>query len=243
MELPYFYEKDIRIPLHSLSEETSKHCVLVLRMKPGELLQLTDGNGNLFTATIINTNKKHCEVHVEDNYKKEQITSNLKPVTANISIGISLLKNPSRFEWFLEKSAEIGVSEIIPLICEHTERKNFRYERMNNILISAMLQSRQTWLCRLHEPEKFNQVISHSFRGLKAIAYCAEDKKTKLTEAIDKNEGAIVLIGPEGDFSWAEIQAAIEKNFVPVSLGNTRLRSETAGIVAATLLCNISGIN
>src|SRR6187399_1833673 len=141
MNLPYFYEENIQEPVHTLSEETSRHCVQVLRMTNGEQLQLTDGKGNLFFATISDANKKHCRVIV-DNLRRQPDT---EPGRKKISVAISLLKNPSRFEWFLEKAAEIGVSEIIPLICEHTEKENFRYERMNNILISAMLQSRQTW--------------------------------------------------------------------------------------------------
>jgi len=238
MSLPYFYEKNIHTPSHILSEETSKHCVQVLRMKEGERMQLTDGEGNLFTATIMHAEKKQCTVNVEDVKFRQPATGNQQPESIKISIAISLLKNPSRFEWFLEKVAEIGVSEIIPLICEHTEKERFRYERMNYILISAMLQSRQTWLCRLHHPEKFYDVISASFNGLKLIAHCADANKRGLTETVIENDRIIILIGPEGDFSKKEIESALEKNFLPVSLGNTRLRSETAGIVAAALLCN-----
>jgi 16S rRNA (uracil1498-N3)-methyltransferase len=233
MNLPYFYEEEIRAPLHVLSEETSKHCVQVLRMKSGEQLQITDGSGNLFTATITNADKKHCEIRIET-------TENHNSPATNISIAISLLKNPSRFEWFLEKAMEIGVSEITPLICDRTEQKHFRYERMNGILISAMLQSRQTWLCDLHQPEKFNQVVNRTFADMKFIAHCAEGTKRNLVELTPGSNHALILIGPEGDFSAAEIQAAIEKNFTPVSLGDTRLRSETAGMVSAALLCNRS---
>ena len=234
MNLPYFYEENIHEPVHTLSEETSRHCVQVLRMKNGEQLQLTDGKGNRFLATISDANKKHRRVIV-DNLRRQPHS---EPGIRKISIAISLLKNPSRFEWFLEKAAEIGVSEIIPLICEHTEKENFRFERMNNILISAMLQSRQTWLCELHLPEKFDHVIDHTFTGLKLIAHCAQDKKENVVNLTGNERDVCMLIGPEGDFSRAEIQAATAKNFIPVSLGETRLRSETAGLVAATLLIN-----
>ena len=234
MTLPYFYEENIQEPVHTLSEETSRHCVQVLRMKNGEQLQLTDGKGNLFFATISDANKKHCRVIV-DNLRRQPDTG---PGRKKISVAISLLKNPSRFEWFLEKAAEIGVSEIIPLICEHTEKENFRYERMNNILISAMLQSRQAWLCGLHQPKQFENVINRTFAGLKLIAHCAEDKKENVANLTGTDKDVCMLIGPEGDFSRAEIQAATAKNFIPVSLGDTRLRSETAGLVAATLLMN-----
>src|SRR4051812_38723506 len=140
MSLPYFFINDFgNSKTIILPEETSKHCVQVLRMKEDEQLQLTDGKGNLLTVRILSADRKHCTVNVEE--KKFQ-----QPTTRKISIAISLLKKESRFEWFLEKATEIGISEIIPLSCERTERQHFRFDRMNNILISAMLQSRQTWL-------------------------------------------------------------------------------------------------
>jgi len=231
MNFPYFYEENIVTPTHVLSEETSKHCVQVLRMKEGEHLQLTNGKGNLFTAIIIDANKKHCTVKIET-------ITNKQLHTTNISIAISLLKNPSRFEWFLEKATEIGVKEIIPLICEHTEKENFRFDRMNNILISAMLQSQQTWLPQLHQPKRFIDFISEDFDAIKLIAHCVEEEKKSITDLNISNQNKLVLIGPEGDFSNNEIQYALQKNFIPVTLGNTRLRTETAGIVASVLLNN-----
>jgi 16S rRNA (uracil1498-N3)-methyltransferase len=233
MNLPYFYEENIQQPIRVLSEETSRHCIQVLRMKEGEQLQLTDGKGNLFTATIINPNKKSCEVKV-------QTTSFELRTMSTVSVAISLLKNPSRLEWFMEKATEIGVGEIIPLICDHTEKQNFRYDRMQNILVSAMLQSQQTWLPRLHQPKKFIDFISEGFDGLKLVAHCIEEEKYSPGALMNehKDQNKLILIGPEGDFSNAEIRAALEKKFMPVSLGTTRLRTETAGIVAATLLCN-----
>lgn len=231
MSIPFFYEPFITKPIHILSEETSKHCIQVLRMKKDEQLELTDGKGNLYTAEIINANKKHCEVNIKE-------STNYKPPTTNISIAISLLKNPARFEWFLEKATEIGVSQIYPVICDYTEKENFRYERMNGILISAMLQSKQTWLIKLYQPKKIIELINENFEGVKLIAHCKEDKKSFINQLDLKNKSALILIGPEGDFSQSEIDAALSKNFLPVSLGETRLRTETAGIVAAALLCN-----
>ncbi len=229
MNLPYFFEPVISMHNHTLSEETSKHCVQVLRMKENEKLQLTDGKGNLFTAIITSADKKNCEVRIEEiiNYKR---------TTSNISIAISLLKNPTRLEWFMEKATEIGITEIIPLICAHTEKENFRYERMNNIIISAMLQSKQTWLPELQQPKKFETFINEEFNGLKLIAHCADEKKEFLNVVIDPAKNKLILIGPEGDFSQSEINAALANNFIAVNLGNTRLRTETAGIVAVTLL-------
>lgn len=228
MNLPYFYEPSVTQPHHVLSEETSKHCIQVLRMKEGEQMQLTDGKSNLFIATILRADKKNCVVKIED--------TSLQQTTSNISIAISLLKNPTRLEWFIEKAAEIGVKEIQPLVCEHTEKENFRFDRMNNILISAMLQSRQTWLPQLHQPKKFIDFINEDFAGLKLIAHCAEEKKQSLKDFTNQTTNKLILIGPEGDFSLSEIESALKQNFIPVSLGNTRLRSETAGIVAATFL-------
>ncbi|MEP6684429.1 MAG: 16S rRNA (uracil(1498)-N(3))-methyltransferase [Parafilimonas sp.] len=233
MNLPYFYEQNIQQPIFILSEETSKHCVQVLRMKNGAQLQLTDGNGNLFSATIINADKKNCEVQIEAVRYEQRSAS-------NISIAISLLKNPTRFEWFIEKATEIGITEIIPLICEHTEKENFRFERMNHILVSAMLQSKQSWLPKLHQPKKFNAFIKEDFDGLRLIAHCVETEKKSLLELATQNKNKLMLIGPEGDFSNAEIELALQQKYIPVTLGTTRLRAETAGIVAASLLCNLN---
>jgi 16S rRNA (uracil1498-N3)-methyltransferase len=232
MPSPYFYEQELtpKTTVFTLSEDTSKHCVQVLRMKEGEQLNLTDGRGGLFEASILSPDKKNTEVSISASCFKPQ-------AVRNVSIGISLLKNTSRFEWFLEKATEIGVSEIIPLICDRTERQHFRHERMNNILISAMLQSQQTWLPVLHEPKKFEEIISAE-PSQKFIAHCEEEQKQELKN-FSFNEKVLVLIGPEGDFTPGEISLALQNHFHPVSLGQTRLRTETAGMVAATLLMNL----
>lgn len=232
MSLPYFFIHDFgNTNTITLPEETSKHCIQVLRMKEDEQLQLTDGKGNLFTTRITNADKKHCVVAVEE--KKFQ-----QPNSKKISIAISLLKNTNRFEWFLEKATEIGVNEIIPLLCERTERQHFRFERMNNILISAMLQSQQAWLPFLHEPQPFERIIASSTYSQKLIAHCEDDNnKNNIASVVTSNETQI-LIGPEGDFTQQEIDMALKNNYRSVSLGQTRLRSETAGVVAAALLMN-----
>jgi 16S rRNA (uracil1498-N3)-methyltransferase len=236
MALPFFYKENIETKEQGvvLDEDTSKHIVQVLRMQNGEQLQLTDGKGNLFTCEITDNNRKRCEVSII------QATDNRRRTT-EITIAISLLKNSSRFEWFLEKATEIGVTEIIPLICTRTEKQNFRHERMNGILISAMLQSQQTWLPVLHEPVKFNEAISKATKQEKFIAHCEDESgKVQLTnKLINKETNKLILIGPEGDFTKEEIEAALKNNFIPVALGDTRLRTETAGIVAATLLRNL----
>lgn len=199
-------------------------------MKTGEQLNLTDGKGNLLTAKIISNHKKHCEVKVSDSYFTPQ---NARKIT----IGISLLKNNSRFEWFLEKVTEIGIHEIIPMICKRTEKQKFRKERMQSILIASMLQSQQSWLPQLFDPIGFDSVVINSKHHQKFIAHCIEEEKRNLSDLVNESlSSQIILIGPEGDFTSEEVNLAIEHHFDAVSLGNTRLRAETAGLVASTLL-------
>lgn len=213
-----------------LDEDTSKHVVNVLRMKKGEEVLLTNGKGKKAKAAIIDDNRKRCEVKISST-KTEDERKN------KVCIGISLIKNASRFEWFLEKATEIGVHEILPLICARTEKEKFRFDRMQNILISAMLQSQQCWLPVLHEPTGFENAVHLPFEK-KFIAHCEQSTKRELThESIGHLNGQLILIGPEGDFTHDEISRAIENNFLPVSLGETRLRTETAGIAAAVILC------
>lgn len=233
MALPFFYIKEFDPGQNTivLDEDTSRHIVQVLRMKEGEKINLTEGKGNLITCEIREAHKKYCKVEI-------QATSNQKPVTRNITIAISLLKNASRFEWFLEKATEIGVSEIIPLVCERTEKEKFRFERLNAILISAMLQSQQCWLPILHQPIEFGNLIIRQFDNYKKlIAHCEKSNKEQLDHLhISTSSQYLICIGPEGDFTNDEIRSAIQNRFIAVSLGETRLRTETAGVVAATLL-------
>jgi len=231
MQLPYFYEPSItNTSLFTLSEETSKHCIQVLRMKEGELINLTDGKGNAFTAAIKQADKKHSVVTIQSH--------EYSPMQERVvSLAVSLVKNAARFEWLLEKATEIGISEIIPLLCKRTERQHFRFDRMNSILISAMLQSRQTWLPVLQEPTSLQQVIQSSSYQQKLIAHCTEDEKRSIKE-LTPGKSIQILIGPEGDFTEDEIAFAKQHAYLPVTLGNTRLRTETAGMVSATLLMN-----
>jgi 16S rRNA (uracil1498-N3)-methyltransferase len=233
MSLPFFYIEtyDASAKTILLDEDTSRHVVNVLRMKDGEKLNLTDGKGNLLNCEISDAHKKHCKVEIKS-------TISQQPATRKITIAISLIKNTSRFEWFLEKATEIGVSEIVPLICERTEKQKFRHDRMKTICVSAMLQSQQIWLPVLHEPIKSDDLIMRQFDNYnKLIAHCMEgNKETLAHHQISKSSNHIILIGPEGDFTQSEINLALENKFTPVSLGETRLRTETAGIVAATLL-------
>lgn len=233
MSLPLFFLEliDREATSFILNEETSKHIIQVLRMKTGERLQLTDGKGYLLLAEIEEDNRKKCVV-------KKVAGEQFNPPHKKITIAISPVKNNNRFEWFLEKATEIGVTEIIPLICERTEKQHFRADRMKNILISAMLQSKQTWLPVLHEMMPINSVVKNPNAVQKFIAYCDEDENKKQLVDFKKENSAIILIGPEGDFSSKEVQLAKENQFIPVALGDTRLRTETAGMYASVLLCS-----
>lgn len=238
MLLPFFYKEDLIISSTDivLDEATSKHIVQVLRMQNGEQLELTNGKGILFTVEITDDNRKKCTVKVIK-------TNNQQRTTNNISIAISPVKNNTRFEWFLEKATEIGVTEIIPLICTRTEKTAFKFDRMKSILVSAMLQSQQCRLPVLHEPTKFNALVASSNQQQKFIAHCMDDIKRSLTDLNNESlSSKIILIGPEGDFTPDEIELALQNQFSAVTLGDTRLRTETAGIVAATLLKFVSDL-
>src|SRR6476620_3678740 len=212
MALPFFYVANLDAKSILLDEDTSKHVVLVLRMKRGEELLLTDGKGKKVIAQIVDDNRKKCMVDILS-------TDIDAPRKRKVSVGVSIIKNSARFEWFLEKATEIGVSEIYPLICERTEKEKFRFDRMNNIVVSAMLQSQQTWLPLLHEPIKFDQVLLETGYVQKFIAHCMESDKRSLPGNFLREENAsiIVLIGPEGDFTTSEIAQALDKDFIPVA--------------------------
>ena len=235
MNLPLFYISNVIAGLQEieLDEDTSKHVVNVLRMKKGAQLHLTDGKGFLLLTAITDDHKKRCRVTV----LKEQF---MPQTGRKTSIAISLLKNNSRLEWFLEKATELGIAEIIPLICDRTEKQHFRYDRMQNILVSAMLQSQQVWLPVLHQPVGFGQLLKQEDvidTTQKFIAHCIPGSKQPLASLVNASlPSQIILIGPEGDFTNEEVSFATEHFFIPVTLGDTRLRTETAGMVAAVLL-------
>jgi 16S rRNA (uracil1498-N3)-methyltransferase len=210
----------------NLTEEIRKHAVTVLRMQVGEQLMLTDGKGFSATAEIVQADKKQLMVALG------QMIAHPAPQKKMI-LGISLLKNTARFEWMLEKVTEIGITEIIPLLAERTERQHFRQERFQQILVSACLQSGQFHFPILHEPVKLATVFSMELPPNKFIAHCMEGDKPQLTgQSLD----SILLIGPEGDFTAAELDLAVQHQYKPVGLGESRLRTETAGIVGAVLL-------
>ncbi|MBO9595030.1 MAG: 16S rRNA (uracil(1498)-N(3))-methyltransferase [Niabella sp.] len=234
MQLPFFYISQYTSGDNNivLDENNSRHIVQVLRMQAGEALHLTDGKGHLLTACIADPHKKHCTVTVSDSVFSP-------PRHPRITIAISLLKNANRFEWFLEKATEIGVAAIVPLISERTEKERAKTERLQQILISALLQSRQVWLPQLPEPIRYADFMKdRAFHAVprKFIAHCLENEKYSLKDQ-QADADSIILIGPEGDFTTEEIGTALANGYQPVTLGATRLRTETAGVVAAALLC------
>lgn len=234
MQFPIFFEEKLPEGINNfeLSPETSKHIVQVLRMKPGENLILTNGNGIELTVKIVEPDKKKTVVSF---VSKRNM---LAPENMN-GIAISLLKNEGRFEWFLEKATELGIRKIYPLVTTRTEKKSFRVERMKNIMISAMIQSRQFFLPELSEPLSLKELYQIQDFKQKLIAHCIDnDQKAPLKDILEKGSSKIVLIGPEGDFTQSEVDESLAEGFMPVSLGNTRLRTETAGIMAAVYLMN-----
>ena len=204
----------------------SNHIVKVLRKKEYDTVFITNGKGLLFKAEIISANNKKCLVNI---IAVEEIT---KPWEYYLHIAIAPTKLNDRFEWFLEKATEIGIDEITPIICEHSERKVLKNERMEKIIFSASKQSLKYHFPKLNEPVSFSEFINGTFEGQLFIAHCEETDKKLLKTEIQPHQKVTVLIGPEGDFSIKEIQQSLNKKFIPVSLGNSRLRTETAGIVA-----------
>lgn len=230
MPVPYFYEPSLLIntSTYTLSEDTSKHCIQVLRMKSGDRIDLTNGIGQLYEATISLADKKNTTVQIISQ-------KTVAPTTQKITLGISLLKNVTRLEWLFEKATEMGVHTIVPLICEHTIHERFKTERMQNILQSAMIQSQQVWLPILSEPIPFENFLAEFNAAQKCIAHCEPSPKTSIKE-LQVADDCILLIGPEGDFSPKEIEMAMHKKYQAIHLGVTRLRTETAGLFALSIL-------
>ena len=208
-----------------LSKEESKHATKVLRKKEGDILNFTDGKGSFYKAEITIADTKKCRLQI--------ISSKQKPKQHNyhLHIAIAPTKNMDRYEWFLEKATEIGIDEITPIICDHSERKVLKTVRCNRILISAIKQSLKFHLPKLNEAMPLKDFLELDFEGNKYISHCEKSDKLELKN-VKLEEKTLVLIGPEGDFSPAEIEIALQNQFKAVSLGKSRLRTETAGIVA-----------
>lgn len=227
-----FYCPDIEMK-QTLSEEESAHCVRVLRYSVGDEILITDGKGTTYTARITNPHPKHCDFEILSREKQE-------PHHAfHLHIAVAPTKNIERLEWAIEKCVEIGVNEITPLLCRFSERKQLRTDRLEKIILSAAKQSLTPYLPVLHELTPYDefikrQALSRNDERLsqKFIAHCYKEDKRVLKDEIERGRDVLVLIGPEGDFSEQEVQDALALGFIPVSLGNSRLRTETAAVVA-----------
>lgn len=190
------------------------------------MVQLIDGKGGFYTAKIVEPNSKKCTVEIVET-KKEYEKRNHR-----LHIAIAPTKNNDRLEWFLEKATEIGIDEITPIVCEHSERKVIKPERLEKILVSAMKQSIKAYKPQLNDLVRYTDFIKRPFAGEKFIAHCEDDNKSYLKNKYTVGRDVLILIGPEGDFSRQEIDEARQNNFTEISLGNSRLRTETAGVVA-----------
>jgi len=224
-----FYNSNIQTSTKQFTfdKTESRHIVRVLRKKEGDTVFITNGFGSLFTSKIIIANDKKCLVQIVS------VETVKKPWNYNLHIAIAPTKLNDRFEWFLEKATEIGIDEITPIICDHSERKVVKLERMEKIIHSAAKQSLKNHFPKLNEPISFKQFMDSTFEGQLFIAHCEETDKKSLKNELELGSNITILIGPEGDFSRKEINLSLEHNFIPVSLGNSCLRTETAGVIAA----------
>lgn len=226
MQLFYNPEITEQTSQFSFSKEESKHISKVLRKKSGDILHITNGKGWGFEAKILIADFKQCTASIISKQFQNKKTYNLH-------LAVAPTKMNDRYEWFLEKATEIGVDSVTPIICDHSERKIIKEERFEKILQSAMKQSLSFYLPKLNSVTPFKEFITQEFNGLLFIAHCEETDRKSLKQELKSNQNITILIGPEGDFSVNEINLAVQNNFTPVTLGQTRLRTETAAIVAA----------
>lgn len=231
-----FYAPKIHGMEYQLPEDESKHCIRVLRMQVGDELYLTDGLGNLHTARIVDDNPKRCLVRIVST----QSEFGKRPFSLHIAIAPT--KNIERFEWFLEKATEIGVDAITPLLCERSERKEVKLERLQKIVVSAMKQSIKAYLPVVNEIQPFKDFITSIQSDIKAIAHCNSWDLEPFQNVIQVGRSVLILVGPEGDFSPSEVNLAVKNGFCEVSLSYSRLRTETAGIVACHTANLINGV-
>lgn len=224
-----FYTPDIQSKAE-LPEEEAQHCTRVLRLTTGDEITLTDGKGNFYQAAITAATNKRCMVTIQKTIHQEPLWQ------GHLHIAMAPTKNMDRNEWFAEKATEIGFDELTFLNCRFSERKVIKTERIEKILVSAIKQSLKARLPLLNDMTDFDTFINQKFGGQKFIAHCYESEKPLLKEIVKKGEDALVLIGPEGDFSEEEVRKAIDKGFIAISLGQSRLRTETAALVACHTL-------
>jgi 16S rRNA (uracil1498-N3)-methyltransferase len=231
-----FYVPDLINDNYCLNETESHHAVKVLRLQRGDKINLVDGNGTLYKAIIADVNPKNTRVSIEETIPEFEKRS------YQLHIAISPLKNTDRFEWFLEKATEIGIDEITPLVCKRTEKKGFNFDRAKRIIESAMKQSIKAYCPILNSPVIFSDFINRNNLSTKLVA-CCEGERKSIGEVYKVNENVTILIGPEGDFTPEEVASAQTNEFIPVTLGNSRLRTETAGIVTCHSVYFINNLN
>lgn len=224
-----FYTPNIQNQFYQLDEIESKHCIRVLRLKEEDIIHLIDGKGSLYKAKIIDAHPKRCTIECIETQTE------FGKLNYKLHIALAPTKNMDRTEWFMEKCTEIGIHEFTPLLCQHSERKVVKHERLFKVITSAVKQSLKAYHPILNKQTKFSDMITAPFDGEKYIAHCNKGEKTHLKNLYRTNQNALILIGPEGDFSVEEVNLAKENGFKEISLGESRLRTETAGIVA----CNI----
>jgi 16S rRNA (uracil1498-N3)-methyltransferase len=221
-----FYTPDITGDTYTLSAEESKHCIRVLRLSENDTITLIDGRGGLYTAIIAEAHAKQCLVKVlekKNDYGKRNY---------HLHIALAPTKMNERTEWFLEKVTEIGFDSFTPIVCEHSERKEVKIDRLMKVVTAAVKQSIKAYYPQLNNNIRFKDFISQKFDGQKFIAHCNDGEKSQLQQAYKPGSDALILIGPEGDFSPNEVALAAKQGYVPISLGTSRLRTETAGVVA-----------
>ncbi len=232
-----FYAPDIDNSF-ILPEEESQHAVKVLRLQSGDHIELVDGKGGYYKAEIVLPHHKRCEIRILE----KQSEFHKRPYRLHIAIAPT--KNIERLEWFAEKVTEIGIDEITPVICQFSERKIVKQERLEKILISAMKQSLKAYLPQLNEQCTFDEFLKRTEPGQCFIAHCYDGQtKKNLSSAYIPRQNTTLLIGPEGDFSPAEVEKALKAGFIPISLGESRLRTETAGVVACHTINLLSEID
>lgn len=222
-----FYAPDIEGNQYTLDRNESKHTVKVLRMKTGTPVNMIDGSGNLYEGIISDPDPDGCIVTIKS------VIRNFEKRNYNLHIAISLLKNPERFEWFIEKAVEIGIDQVTPLICRNTEKTGIKEERIKNVIVAAMKQSLKAKITVLNPVESFDSFIRRNHHGSLMIAHCHSDmKREKISDLCFRGDNAVIMIGPEGDFTREEVAEALSNNFAHIHLGSSRLRTETAGVAA-----------
>ena len=217
-----------------LNPEESHHCAKVLRLKQGSELIVTDGKGQWLRGYLQETNPKACLISPSE-------ISTIPVRQHRLHMAVAPTKNIDRFEWFLEKATECGIEEITPVFCENSERNTIKLERLEKVIVAAMKQSLRAWLPTLNPSIKFNDFLQKEISGVKMIAHCDSEERKDLKQAYTPGQNAIVLIGPEGDFSETEVFQAMEAAYQPIKLGNYRLRTETAALVTCIEFNVING--